>query len=319
MARSHAAVALALLLCTTACYHVKKSLPGFSPLPSRGASTISDPVIAAAGDIACEPGASDFNGGKGTGAGCRERDTAALLAKGGYTAILTLGDDQYDAGSLSDYRSVYGQTWGRFNDITYPVPGNHEYGTARAAGYYAYFGARAGDRTRGYYSFDIGAWHMVALNSNCGAIGGCGDGSPQVRWLREDLAAHRSECTLAYWHHPRFSSGIHGNNDTYDAFWRVLYGDGADVVLVGHDHNYERFAPQTPDARSDAGRGIREFVVGTGGRSVYPFLFARANSEVRHSGTFGILALTLHPSGYDWRFVPVAGSSFTDSGSGSCH
>ena len=250
---------------------------------------------------------------------CGDRLTAELLAKGRYTAVLALGDLQYEAGALSDFRRRYARSWGRFGSITYPVPGNHEYSTSRAAGYYAYFDDRAGDASRGYYSFDLGAWHLIALNSNCGAVGGCGVSSPQGRWLRSDLAAHRNACTLAYWHHARFSSGLHGSDDATDGFWRLLYAAGADVVLVGHDHHYERFAPQTPDARSDPKRGITQFIVGTGGRSHYPTVLSRANSRVRNTSTFGVLALTLRPTSYEWRFVPVAGSSFSDAGRAVCH
>jgi hypothetical protein len=310
------APALALLMCVAACTsapHVTPSATPPSGSPSSSGTPSRDPVIAAAGDIACSPG------GRTSSTACRQGSTAAMLARGGFDAILALGDDQYEAGSLRDYRRGYGPAWGRFKAVTYPVPGNHEYGTSGAAGYYAYFGARAGDPAKGYYSFDIGAWHLIALNSNCSAIGGCGASSLQVKWLHADLASHRSACTLAYWHHPRFSSGIHGDDNAYDAFWRALYAAGADLVLVGHDHDYERFAPQTPGAEADPARGIREFVVGTGGRSVYPFLFARPNSQVRHSGTFGVLGLTLHPRGYDWRFEGVAGSTFSDSGSDMCH
>ncbi len=225
---------------------------------------------------------------------CRQRLTASLLAKGGYAAVLALGDEQYERGALSDFRAEYDAAWGAVKSLTFPVPGNHDYGTTRAAGYYAYFGSRAGDASRGYYSFDIGTWHLIALNSNCGAVGGCDESSPQGRWLSADLAANPNACTLAYWHHPRFSSGPHGNDNTYDGFWRILFAAGADVVLVGHDHLYERFAPQNPDARGDDARGIREFVVGTGGRSLYPIKTIRAN-------------------------VPVIGQNFSDSGSGSCH
>lgn len=278
-----------------------------------------DPVVAAAGDIACDPDTAAFNGGNGTRGACRQRYTSDLLTAETYAAVLALGDIQYEIGTLADFSRSYDPSWGRVKDITYPVPGNHEYSTPRAAGYFAYFGARAGDPSRGYYSFDIGAWHLIALNSNCGAVGGCGRGSPQERWLRSDLAAHTNVCTLAYWHHPRFSSGLHGGDKTYDAFWRALYDAGADVVLVGHDHSYERFGPQDPARRADAARGIREFVVGTGGRSRYPFRLPEPNSEVRNSGTYGILALTLHTSSYDWRFVPEEGKTFTDAGSAACH
>ncbi len=278
-----------------------------------------DPVIAAAGDIACDPGINAFNGGDGTRGACRQKYTSNLLVDGEYAAVLPLGDNQYEGGSLADYRHSYAPSWGRVLDITYPVPGNHEYGTPQAAGYFAYFGRRAGAPARGYYSYDIGAWHLIALNSNCGAVGGCGRGSPQERWLRADLAAHTASCTLAYWHHPRFSSGLHGDDETYIAFWRTLYAAGADVVLVGHDHDYERFAPQDALGRADPARGIREFVVGTGGRSRYPFRLPRPNSEARNFGTYGILTLTLHRNSYDWRFVPEAGKTFTDAGSATCH
>jgi hypothetical protein len=299
---------------------------GSPPPPAQGGrstspatSPSSDPVIAAAGDIACDPDISAFNAGNGTRAACRQRYTADLLTAGTYAAVLVLGDIQYEIGELDDFRRSYAHSWGQVKDITYPVPGNHEYSTPRAAGYFAYFGARAGDPTRGYYSFDVGSWHLIALNSNCGAVGGCGRGSPQERWLRSDLAAHDTMCTLAYWHHPRFSSGLHGDDETYDAFWRALYAARADVVLAGHDHDYERFAPQSPSGKADEARGIREFVVGTGGRSRYPFRLPRPNSEVRNFGTFGVLALTLHASSYDWRFVPEEGKTFADSGRGDCH
>jgi hypothetical protein len=276
-------------------------------------------VIAAAGDIACDPGASQAARVRDIRDVCRERNTANLLVAGRYAAVLTLGDNQYESGSLGDYRVAYHPTWGRVKASTYPVPGNHEYGTRGASGYFAYFGSRAGPPTRGYYSFDVGSWHLIALNSNCGTIGGCDENSPQGRWLRDDLAAHRNTCTLAYWHHPRFSSGPHGNDERFAGFWRLLYTAGADVVLAGHDHLYERFAHQSPNARADATRGIRQFTVGTGGRSHYAARNIRPNSEVRNSGTFGVLALTLHPSGYDWRFVPEQGKTFADSGSGVCH
>jgi hypothetical protein len=270
-----------------------------------------DPVIMAAGDIACEPR-------NRTPTTCQEKATSDLLLEGNPTAVLTLGDEQYVTGRLKNFRTQYGPTWGRLLAITHPAPGNHEYQSKDADGYYSYFGAAAGDPGRPYYSFDVGSWHVVALNSECAHVsGGCGEGSPQERWLAADLAAHHNRCTLAFWHQPLFSSGGHGNNAAYRAFWQDLHAAGADVVLNGHDHDYERFAPQTPYAVRSA-RGIREFVVGTGGKGLRPFRLVRANSEVR-SSTFGVLALHLHPSGYDWRFVPVAGSTFTDRGHGSCH
>jgi acid phosphatase type 7 len=269
-------------------------------------------VIAAAGDIACASSTP-------TSSTCHHRATSDLIAGSGFDALLDLGDNQYDVGALSAYNTYYDPTWGRAKPSTHPVPGNHEYGTANAAGYFGYFGSKAGDPSKGYYSYDIGAWHVIALNSNCSNVGGCGSGSPEEQWLRADLAAHPAACTVAYWHHPRFSSGTeHGSDTTYTAFWQALYDGGAEVVLNGHEHNYERFAPQTGTGEADA-NGIREFVVGTGGASHYEFGTPIANSQVRNSTTFGILKLMLHPSGYDWEFVPEAGSTFVDSGSSACH
>jgi len=309
-------VALALIA-ATACTNQAGPNPSASP-PAKSSSA-ADPMIAAAGDIACNPRIAGWNGGRGTSSDCRQKATAALLARGHYTAILPLGDEQYELGSLHDFRLGYGPTWGAFKSISYPVPGNHEYGTSDGSGYYAYFGKRAGDPAKGYYSYDLGAWHLIALNSSCGGAGGCNAGSPQVHWLVADLAAHKNRCTLAYWHQPRFSSGLHGDDESYAAFWRALYTGGADVVVNGHDHDYERFAPQTPAASADPKHGIREFVAGTGGRNLYPFLFVRPNSQVRRSGTFGILTLRLHPTSYDWRFIPIAGKTLSESGSGTCH
>jgi hypothetical protein len=276
-------------------------------------------VIAAAGDIACAPGGGDYRGGRGTASACRMKDTSDLLVGAGLAAVLPLGDEQYEDGSLAAFRASYDPTWGRLLAVTHPVPGNHEYRTPAAAGYFAYFGAAAGDPARGYYSFDLGLWHLVALNSSCAAVGGCGPGSPQERWLAADLAAHPAACTLAYWHQPRFSSGGHGGDRAFTAFWADLYAAGADLVLNGHDHDYERFAPQDPAGRADPARGIRELVVGSGGRSHTPFLWRKANSAARSWREFGVLELTLHADGYDWRFVPVSGGRFADAGSARCH
>jgi hypothetical protein len=276
------------------------------------------PTIAAAGDIACDPGSGSYNGGQGTATECKQRATSDLLVAGGYAAVLGLGDLQYEDGAFSKFTASYEPSWGRVKAITKPAPGNHEYQTASAAGYYQYFGGAAGDPAKGYYSFDVGSWHVIALNSNCSAVGGCGAGSPQEQWLRSDLAGRTNTCTLVYWHHPLFSSGEHGSDSTYTAFWQALYDANADVVLVGHDHNYERFAPQNPTGGLDLARGIREFVVGTGGKNLRTFPTVRPNSEARDVTSFGILELTLGASRYDWRFVPAVGS-FTDSGSASCH
>jgi hypothetical protein len=289
-----------------------------SPAIARGA----DPpiaLVAAAGDIACDPADPNYNDGNGTAAACRMLDTSNLLLGGGYDAVLLLGDNQYSDGSLVQYRTSFDPTWGRLRPVLRPTPGNHEYQTPGAAGYFDYFGAAAGNRAQGWYSYDLGTWHVVVLNSNCDSVGGCGPGSTQLRWLADDLAAHPHACTLAYWHHPRFSSGPHGDDSTYDAFWRTLYDAGADVVLAGHDHDYERFAPQNPSGQSDPDHGIREFVVGTGGRETRPFAGVRPNSEARDDRDLGVLRLRLRADGYDWEFLPVPGATFTDRGSDGCH
>ena len=236
----------------------------------------------------------------------------------GYGAVLVLGDVQYEKGSSAAFSASYGPTWGRVKSITAPAVGNHEYRTPGAAGYFRYFGRAAGDPAKGYYSFDFGGWHLIALNSNCSQVGGCDAGSPQERWLRRDLATDVASCTLAYWHHPRFSSGAHGSDSTYAAFWDALFAAGADVVLVGHDHDYERFAPLTPDGRLDPARGIRQFVVGTGGKGLRGFGDRAPYSEVRDNSSLGVLELTLGRDAYAWRFRPAVGS-LVDSGSFACN
>jgi hypothetical protein len=293
----------------------------------RDGSKVSSPIaharvagvkIAAAGDIACDPADRSFNAGRGSGFECRQLATSDVLVGAGYAAVLALGDLQYESGTIAAFAASYDLSWGRVKSITRPAPGNHDYGTARAAGYFDYFGAAAGDPGRGYYSYDLGDWHLVALNSNCWAVNGCGRGSPQERWLRADLAAHPARCTLAYWHHPRFSSGVHGSDRRYTAFWQALVRARADVVLVGHDHDYERFAPQDASGRLDVAHGAREFVVGTGGRSLRGFRGSRPNSKARDATSMGILELTLGAGAYGWRFVPAVGF-FADSGSARCH
>jgi acid phosphatase type 7 len=248
-----------------------------------------------------------------------DEQTAALLDTLPGT-VLTLRDTVYDDGSASQFARCYAPSWGRFRDRTYPAPGNHDYQTAGASGYYGFFGPRAGQPGNGWYSFNLGRWHLIALNSNCNAVGGCQPGSEQERWLWADLAAHPARCTLAFWHHPRFSSGTtHGSDPAVGGLWVALYQAGADVVLVGHEHNYERFAPLDPQGRVDPARGVRELVVGTGGRSHYSFGSPLPGSEARNSDSFGLLQLQLRPTGYTWRFLPAQGGSFQDSGAGSCH
>jgi acid phosphatase type 7 len=274
------------------------------------------PVIVAAGDIVCNQSETRNSTSKGT---CQMQATSNLLMEQNFATVLPLGDLQYPTGALSDFNTSYAPTWGRVKNISRPVVGNHEYGTSGATGYFNYFGTAAGNPNKGYYSYDVGRWHLIALNSNCQEVGGCETGSPQEQWLKADLTAHPTKCTLAYWHHPRFSSALHGNNPTYDAFWQDLYAARAEIVLSAHDHSYERFAPQTPSASTNSQQGIREFVVGTGGKSLYPFVTVQPNSEVRNNETYGVLKLTLNPESYSWQFVPVKGKTFTDSGSGVCH
>ena len=210
---------------------------------------------------------------------------------------------------------------GQFKACTFPSPGNHEYETGGASAYFDYFGDAAGDPDKGYYSYDLGSWHIVALNSNCGEVLRCGPGSPQGRWLEEDLATNDDKaCTLAYFHHPLFTSGSYRPGiKRVERLWEILYAAGVDVVLNGHDHNYQRFAPQDPEGRADPEDGIREFVVGTGGRSNYQISNPIANTEVYNDDTYGVLELTLHQKSYDWEFIPVEGETFSDSGVARCH
>jgi len=269
--------------------------------------TEADPVFVGAGDIASCNSQGD-------------EATANLLDTIPGT-VYTTGDNAYDQGTATEFTECYDPSWGRHKARTRPAVGNHEYySTTNASGYFGYFGAAAGDPSKGYYSYNLGEWHMVALNSMCENVGGCGATSPMVTWLKDDLAANPRTCTLAYFHHPLFSSGSsHGGNSKMKPSWEVLYAADADVVLNGHVHNYERFAPQDPEGRADPERGIREFVVGTGGKSHYPIVAPIANSEVHNDETYGVLKLTLHPHSYEWQFVPVEGESFTDSGSARCH
>jgi hypothetical protein len=231
--------------------------------------------------------------------------------------VVLLGDNAYESGSSTEYANCYNPFWGPFKSVTRPAVGNHDYKTTNAAGYFGYFGAAA-HGPKGYYSYKLGAWHIVVLNSSCGQAGGCGTASPQGKWLKADLAANPTACTLAYWHHPYFSSGEWGNNTYMQPLVQLLYTAGADVMLAGHDHDYERFAPQNPAGSLDPAKGIVQFVAGTGGSNNTPWTVVQPNSLVRQNTTFGVLKLTLHAKSYDWRFIPVSGK-FADSGTAGCH
>jgi len=266
----------------------------------------TEPVLVGAGDIA----ACDSSGAA---------STAALVA-GIPGTVFTLGDNAYEVGSDEEFADCYDTTWGRFKDRTRPAPGNHDYYSQGATGYFNYFAGSAGNTNEGWYSYDIGSWHVVMLNSDCGSIGGCGPGSRELTWLAGDLAASHAKCTIAMWHHALFTSGSELPTTATADFWRLLYQAGADVILNGHDHDYERFAPMAPEGTLDEAKGIREFVVGTGGRNLLPWRSVPApGTVVRDNSTFGVLKLTLHADSYDWRFIPVVDGAFTDSGTGECH
>ena len=258
-------------------------------------------VLVGAGDIA----SCDLDG---------DSKTAVLIEKIAGT-VFTAGDNAYEDGSSANFKNCYAPTWGRFLDRTRPTPGNHDYNTANAAPYYAYFGTRAGAAGLGYYAFTLGAWRVITLNSNVDM----GAGSAQLNWLEAELGAHPAKCSLSIWHHPRFSSGYHGSDPRSSAVWDALYSAGVDIVVNGHDHDFERFAPQTPSGKKDAARGIRQFVVGTGGAGLRPFYGTLTNSQVKNAQTWGVIKLTLNADSYAWNFVPVAGKTFTDAGSSQCH
>jgi hypothetical protein len=277
----------------------------------------------AAGNIACDATSPYFNAGAGTPTRCHQAATAKLVpADAG--AVLALGSNQYCCGSLASYQAGYEPAWGALKPITHPAPGTREYLTSQAAGYFDYFngaGAQdgpAGPRGAGYYSFDLGSWHLIALNTNCSRVS-CASGSAQERWLRADLAAHPTSCTLAFTHSPRFSSGKPKGSISIKPLWQALYDAGADAVVSAYARDYERFAPQAPSGRLDSLFGLRQFVAGTGGYGLGAFGTPNRHSEVRENGAFGVLELTLHPTTYDWRFIPEASSTFTESGSSPCH
>jgi 3',5'-cyclic AMP phosphodiesterase CpdA len=300
-----------LFVCATGCESAQARVP---ELRQSADSTL----VAAAGDLVC-----------GTltppEIPCLAALTATLLKELQPNAVLMLGDLQYETASTADFTTFFDPMFGELKSIIYPVPGNHEYFTRDAQGYFDYFNGvgadsgRAGSRRRGYYSFNLGAWHVVALNTNCDMVaGGCGKNSPQLSWLRADLAANPAKCTMAFAHAGRFSSGEHGSNDLLRDMWSVLQSGGVDVFLAGHDHGYERFKPQDAAGRVDEARGIRTFVIGTGGKGLGRFLRIRPNSEIHDNSSIGVLLLTLRSESYSWRFAPAQGFKLADSGSANC-
>lgn len=269
----------------------------------------STPVLVGAGDIAdCR-----FSGDEATALLLDE-----IVAEHSDAIVYTLGDNIYVDASYQSFLECYHPNWGRHKERTRPAVGNHDYEEPGAAGYFQYFGAAAGDPDKGYYSYNVGEWHVVVLNTECEEIGGCHAGSLQEQWLRADLQAHPSFCTLAYMHHPRWSS-TKGIDSDVEPLYQTLYDYGVDLALAGHAHNYERFLPQDPAGKVDHERGIRLIVVGTGGRSHSGFVEILPNSVVRNNDTFGVLMLRLLPTGYEWKFIPEEGKTFSDSGNGICH
>ena len=312
---TRAIVAVATLVACLAAVHCGGGNSATGPTPPPGTTPPGDPgpppptpppsgpqIFVGAGDIAMcdalEPA----------------RETGRLL-KGIGGFVFALGDNAYFGGTAREYRECYDDAWGSEKFRTRPVLGNHEYEGGNAGGpYFDYFLGQAGPAGLGYYSFELNSnWHAIALNSNISMA----EGSPQGAWLKADLAASRTRCTVAYWHHPLFTSSQNGPQVFTRDFWRILYAAGADVVLVGHDHVYERFAPQDADGRIDPARGMREFLVGTGGAFLYNFVTVAPNSEVRLR-TFGVLKLTLESNSYQWQFIQTSGAT-GDSGTGQCH
>lgn len=286
-------------------------------MPQEG-SAVGDPVIAAVGDIACNPTSSAYRDGLGTATSCRHKYVADLLAGKDLAAFLALGDLQYEFGDAAAFNASYDRWFAPYYDITRPVPGNHEYKTPGASGYYSYYSSKDYAASPGYYSYDLGDWHLVALNSNCAAIGGCGSTKPQFNWLKADLAANTDQCTLAYWHHPRFVSGEYSGVKNMSWAWNLLYNDNAEIILNGHEHSYQRFVPLSKTGTTGDPRGIVEFVSGSGGKSHYPEGTTDPRSAYRNTGDYGMLFLTLHAGSADYEWVTEAGAVL-DSGSITCH
>jgi calcineurin-like phosphoesterase family protein len=284
--------------------------PSATVRPTGSATPAPEVTLIGAGDIA----ACETQDDEATAALVEE----LLASAGGEARVFTAGDLVYPDGALENYQRCYGPSWGRFLDRTLAVPGNHDYYRGSLDGYFSYFGAAAGEDPLGRYEVEIGSWQVLVLNSTCDAVGGCGAGSEQERWLRERLASAPTECTLALWHNPRYSSGHHGSYPGTDALWDALVEDGAELLITGHDHSYERFAPMDAEDALDPETGVRQFVVGTGGATLRSFNATLPNSEAR-AVVHGVLVLTLGDGAYTWEFVPTTPGAFADSGSGRCH
>jgi hypothetical protein len=310
---------IALAVCALLVIGVTAGLKG----PAHAAS---GSVVAAAGDIACSPSDPNFNGGNGRPGKCHMKATSDLVLAMNPATVLMLGDGQYNSGSLADFKASYALSWGRLKSKTRPAVGNHEYGTSGASGYFSYFGDAATPRQpgcrsncQGYYSFNVGSWHVAVLNTECSRVpGGCGSGSAQDRWLESDLTAHPNTCTLVMGHEPRWASNSAASS-AIGPLVQDMYDAGVDLFLAGHSHTYERFAPQRPSGQRDDAKGVRQFVVGTGGSFFTGFSTILPNSQVHKSQVFGVLKLTLGSGGYDWSFVADPSTPFTDTGHGACH
>jgi 3',5'-cyclic AMP phosphodiesterase CpdA len=301
-----------LLAVLAACAPAARTAPApGTGAPARGTTGAAASTLVAAGDVACGPGIEE------TDRECRQEATAQLVEGLRPDAVLVLGDTTYESVTAEALKN-YDASWGRFLDRTHAVVGNHEYYGDGPEAYWDYFGDRAGERGAGWYSFDAGSWHVVVLNSECEEVD-CGPDGDQGTWLADDLAASSARCTLAAFHRPRFSSGDeYGDDESVSPLWQALQDAGVDVVLNGHEHSYERFAPQRDSGRATAEEGMAEFVVGTGGRDLRGFGEPKPNSEVRWDGSFGVLALTLRADGYDWRFHGTPGTPDVDSGTTRC-
>ena len=267
-------------------------------------------VMVGAGDIAgCSSGGDEITA----------KLVVGVLEQYPGASVFTLGDNVYPNGTSQEFSDCYNPSWGSFKARTRPVPGNHDYNTANAAGYYGYYGDKAGDPNKGYYSYNLGTWHVVVVNSNCAAIGGCQTGSVQELWLRSDLKASQNQCQIVMWHHPRFSSGaVHGNADFMQDIWKAVTDNNVELVLNGHEHTYERFAPMNAAGAADSS-GTTEILVGSGGISHYALGAKKPNSVVANSDTYGVLKLELLASSYNFKFLPEPGKPLTDSGTGNCH